>query len=275
MLFDEEMIGTLDLEAYFRRIQHRGRVDVSLACLEDLCRLHVGVIPFENLDPLAGKPVRLDLPSLQAKLVKGGRGGYCFEHNLLFAAVLTRLGFPVALREARVRLGLAPGVTLPRTHGVLEVQAGGEAWLADVGFGGEGLTGPVPLNGREIEREGELWRLTPEGAGLLLQADSGQGWRDFYAIQAGEVLPVDWAVANHYTSTHPESRFVRGLTVQLCRPGHRRILRNRTLLELRPGGAAQRELEPREVFRMVREDFGLDVSEALFDQFPKGWNETA
>ena len=66
---------------------------------------HATHIPFENFDVLLGRPIRLDPEGLQAKLVGAGRGGYCFEHNTLFAAVLERLGYEVTLLAARVRLG--------------------------------------------------------------------------------------------------------------------------------------------------------------------------
>ena len=71
----------IDLDAYFRRIGYDGPRDASLETLRELHRLHPQAIPFENLDPLLGRPVNLDPASLQAKLVEGGRGGYCFEQN--------------------------------------------------------------------------------------------------------------------------------------------------------------------------------------------------
>ncbi len=83
--------GSLDLDAYLRRIEYAGERAPSRATLDALHLAHATHIPFENLDILLGRPIRLDLASLQAKLVAGRRGGYCFEQNLLFAAALGRL----------------------------------------------------------------------------------------------------------------------------------------------------------------------------------------
>ena len=106
--------GHLDLDAYLKRIGYAGARQPTLAVLEALHLAHATHIPFENLDVLLGRPIRLDLASLQAKLVAGGRGGYCFEQNLLIAAVLGQLGFEVKLIAARVRH--RGDKDLPRTH---------------------------------------------------------------------------------------------------------------------------------------------------------------
>lgn len=92
--------GELDLDAYLERTGYRGPLEPTAATLAGLHRHHVLAIPFENLEIMLGRPVELDLASLQAKLVMRRRGGYCYEHNLLFAAVLERLGYTFTL-EAR------------------------------------------------------------------------------------------------------------------------------------------------------------------------------
>jgi len=251
--------GRLDLEAYFARIGFPGPGAPDVGTLEALCLRHAGAIPFENLDPLAGRAVDLELGALEAKLVKGGRGGYCFEHNLLFGAVLERLGLGVELREARVLRGVAEGQVLPRTHGVLEVEAGGRGWLVDVGFGAEGLLGPVPLDGTPVHRHGETWRLREDGR---LQADLGQGWVDLYELQPARVFAADWRMANHFTATHPDSRFRKTLTVQVAVPGARRALRGLTLAL---PGVPDRAVDPGDLPEIIRSVFGLDPGPGLLD----------
>ncbi|MEI4902561.1 arylamine N-acetyltransferase, partial [Klebsiella pneumoniae] len=76
-------------------------------------------IPFENLDPLLRRPMRLDAASLEQKLVRGGRGGYCFEQNLLLRHALEGIGFTVAGLAARVVWNQPEGAILPRTHMLL------------------------------------------------------------------------------------------------------------------------------------------------------------
>ena len=133
----------LDLNAYFNRINYNGDRQPTLDVLNALHLAHATRIPFENLDILLGRPIRLDLASLQAKLITGHRGGYCFEHNLLFLAVLEALGYVVKPLAARVRLGESR--LRARTHMLLMVTVDDRPMIADVGFGGGGLLHPIPL----------------------------------------------------------------------------------------------------------------------------------
>ena len=166
----------LDLDAYLHRIGYTGDRQPTLGVLNALHLAHATHIPFENLDILLGRPIRLDLASLQAKLVAGHRGGYCFEHNLLFCAVLEALGFAVRPLAARVRLG-HPTVRA-RTHMLLMVTVADVPFIADVGFGGGGLLHPIPLVEAEPVRH-YAWdfRLVREGSGWVLQSFStDNGW---------------------------------------------------------------------------------------------------
>src|SRR5262249_29151135 len=133
----------LDLAAYLERIQYRGDPRPDVTTLHDLHLAHATHVPFENLDVLLGRPIRLDLDSLQAKIVRGRRGGYCFEQNVLLAAVLEHVGFRVDRLAARVRYRAQH--VLPRTHMLLRVEVEGRSWMCDVGFGSEGLLLPMPL----------------------------------------------------------------------------------------------------------------------------------
>lgn len=247
----------LDLRAYLDRVGFPGPLTPDLRTLEALHAAHTAAIPFENLDIHLGRPILLDLASLQAKLVAGRRGGYCFEHNSLFAAVLRRLGFAVKLREARVRRGAER--PLPRTHLAVEVTLQGGSWLADVGFGGDGILGPVPMDGREQARFGDRHRVVPEGSRQVLQVLEAGAWADLYALEPGEPLPIDLVVANHYTSTHPDSRFTRTLTAQRCVPGERSFLRDRTFTIVREQGTEVREVGDEERLALLAERFGLQL----------------
>ena len=161
--------GTLDLDAYLRRIDYGGALEPQLPALQALHLAHATHIPFENLDILLGRPIRLDLESLQAKLVAGGRGGYCFEQNTLFAAALRALGFEVTLLAARVRFGATR--VLPRTHMVLKVASEGAEWLADVGFGAAGLLLPVRFgDGEEVRQFAWTYRLIEEDGQWVLRS---------------------------------------------------------------------------------------------------------
>jgi N-hydroxyarylamine O-acetyltransferase len=248
----------LNLEAYFERIGSTGPHEVSLETLAALHAAHLASIPFENVDVLLGRRIRLDLASLQEKLVDRRRGGYCFEQNSLFAAVLRDLGFRVTTLEARVR---PPGATrtLPRTHMVLRVDLADRAVLADVGFGGDGPLRPVDLGGEISEQGGSAYRIIEEGTVKVLQIGGRDDWRDLYAFTLGEALPVDFEVANHYTSTWPESPFVTTLTAQLSLPDERRILRGRTLIVRRAGQETTREIDEGDLIFLLHESFGIEL----------------
>ena len=126
----------IELDAYLARIGHDGPLAPDIATLAALHDAHVRAIPFEAIDPLLGRPVSLDLSAVQDKLVARRRGGYCFEQNLLFKAVLECVGFPVIGLAGRVRWMSPPGAPLgPRTHMFLRVDTPEGAYLADVGFG--------------------------------------------------------------------------------------------------------------------------------------------
>ncbi|MCM2249433.1 MAG: arylamine N-acetyltransferase [Geothrix sp.] len=247
------------LEAYFERIGFGGEVAPRLDTLFALHFAHATAIPFENLDIQMGLPIRLDLASLQDKLVRRRRGGYCFEQNTLFLSALKTLGFEAIPCEARVRLG-APDI-LPRTHMLLLVRMEGTFWLGDVGFGGEGLLWPVPMDGEAHAQFQNTYRVAPEGALRVLQSRHDGAWTDLYAFHPEPQFPVDFEMANHYTSTHPDSRFVKTLTAQLPGPEVRRILRNRAYAEIRGEQVEGRELAPEELLPLLREVFGLDIPE--------------
>lgn len=233
---------SIDLDRYFARVGYDGPRDASLATLRRLHELHPQAIPFENLDPLLRRPVKLDVASLQAKLVDGGRGGYCFEHNSLFAAVLRALGYDVEEATARVRWSVPAGMTMPRTHCLLFVEAEGERYLADVGFGGNTLTAPLALSSRdEQQTPHEPFRLTEEGDGRVLQeAKLGGEWTTLYAFDFAHTHPIDYEMGNWFTAAHPGSIFVNGLLGARAEAGKRYALRDNQLAVHTPGGGTEK-----------------------------------
>ncbi|SEH03335.1 N-hydroxyarylamine O-acetyltransferase [Nonomuraea solani] len=234
----------LDLDAYLTRIGHTGPRTPSAATLRAVHLAHVRTIPFENLDAVLGRGIELDLGSLQDKLVTGGRGGYCHEHNLLLAAALERLGFPVTRHLARIRLGRSH---LPRSHAMLTVQADGRTWLADVGFGGEGLVEPLPFEeGAELASGPWRWRLGRDEDFWVLHA----GDMELYAFRPDEPhYPSDFEVANFYIANSPRSPFVRHVLAQRTTADARIRLEERTFAT---GG---------ELARWLREELTIEIDE--------------
>jgi N-hydroxyarylamine O-acetyltransferase len=250
-------MGDLHLEAYLKRIGYSGPREPTRAALEALHLAHATHIPFENLDILLGRPVLLDLASLQAKLVTGGRGGYCYEQNLLLAAALEAVGFRVTRLAARVRYRTER--ILPRLHMLLLVDADGSRWVADAGFGLEGLLMPVPLEaGRESRQFAWTYRVVEEAGEWMLQSLREASWNNLYSFSLEPQASADYELANYYSSTHPDSRFTRTLIVQLPAPEARVALRNLELITDRGGSIATRMLaSDDELLAVLAETFGL------------------
>jgi N-hydroxyarylamine O-acetyltransferase len=220
----------IDLDAYFQRIGYDGERTPTLATLRAIHIRHATMIPFENLTPLLHQAVRLDLASLQDKLIQRGRGGYCFEQNLLLRAVLLALGFQVRGLAARVRWNVPDEVITARGHMLLRVDLHGQAYLADVGFGGLTLTAPLALiPDLEQPTPHEPFRIIADGDGYLMQAQIGQAWRSLYRFDLQEQHLPDYEVTSWYLSNNPSSHFVTGLIAARPDADRRYALRNNQL----------------------------------------------
>lgn len=253
----------LDLGAYLARIGLEGAVGPDLATLRAVHRGHVAAFPFENLEILLGRPVRLEIKALQDKMVAQARGGYCYEQNLLLAAALERIGFSFTGLGARIRMGTDK--LRPVTHMALKVAADGGEWLCDVGFGGEGLLEPLPFHDGARARQGD-WTFgiehRPDGT-RVLRSLHPDGWFDLYAIGPEKRFPVDYAVMNHYISTHPHSPFVSRVVVQWTTEESRRNLVGSVFSVARADGSQeQREISAEELTELLAREFRIELSEA-------------
>jgi N-hydroxyarylamine O-acetyltransferase len=224
------MTEAIDVDAYFRRIGYEGGRAPTLETLRALQLLHPQSIPFEDLDPLLGRPVLLDPASLERKLVHEGRGGYCYEQNLLFREVLEALGFAVKGLAARVLWNAPEGAVAPRTHMLLLLEIAGAPYVADVGFGGQTLTAPLRLE-PDVEQvtPHEPFRLVRSGETFVMQAKIHEAWVPLYRFDLQEQFPVDYQVYNWYVSTYPQSIFVNNLLVGRAAPDRRYALLNNAL----------------------------------------------
>jgi N-hydroxyarylamine O-acetyltransferase len=221
------MMEALDLDSYFARVGYDGAATATLATLSRLHALHAAAIPFENLSPFLGEPVRLDVASLHDKLIARRRGGWCFEQNLLFSHVLEGIGFEVTRMAARVRWNVAANVITPRGHCLLRVGIEGRDYIADVGFGGLVLTAPLALDaGIEQPTPHEPHRLVATSGGFALEARLAGEWRALYTFEMHEQQVADYEVSNWYLSNHPQSHFVNGIVAARSEPGRRHALRD-------------------------------------------------
>jgi N-hydroxyarylamine O-acetyltransferase len=249
-----------DIDAYCARIGYSGPRQATPAVLQTLVARHSAVIPFENLDVLLERPIRLDLPSLHAKLVGKRRGGYCFEHNLLLLDVLRRIGFSAVGLAARVQWGRPAGTIGPRTHMLLRVDLAEGPYLADVGFGGPTPTAPLALQtGNEQATPHGSFRLVAAGGEFDLEARRGEGWASLYRFSPQEQMAVDYEVANWFTSTHPNSLFVNHLIAARSDPAARYTLfNNKFTVRNRDGTTERRTLNDVSEFgEVLAREFGI------------------
>ena len=272
---DDWSVGKLDLAAYLRRIDYQGPSEPSEATLTELYRAHLAAVRFENFDVFLKGKVRVDLESIQEKIVFQGRGGYCYEQAQLFGAVLERLGFGVERLLARV--GPDGGPARPRTHLTLRVQAEQNVWLADPGFGS---SPPAPLSLRRYrsggpqEVDGWVYDITPDEENgqevwKLREYQAGT-WVTLHRWDYSKVQPVDVVMSNHYTSTYPDSWFTWQPVLVKRDPGAIRSILGRTYTVTQAGYEKTRaELTDKEFAAALTGEFALRLTSDELDAMVK------
>jgi N-hydroxyarylamine O-acetyltransferase len=251
-----------DLDSYLQRIGYSGSRGPTLETLRALQLHHPLAIPFENLDTLSGRPVRLDLRSLEDKLVRSRRGGYCFEQNLLFKHALEALGFGATALAARVVWERPADDLRARTHMVLLVELEGTPYVCDVGFGGLTPTAPVALTpGIEQATPHETFRVVRIASEFAVEALVRGEWKRLYRFDLQEQQQVDIELLNHYVMSHADSP-MRGRLVAARVAADRRFGLGNGVFKVHSLQTAteQRRLgSVTELKRVLATTFGLDV----------------
>lgn len=246
-------IERLGVHAYLERIGAPA-LPPSRFALDQLLEAHVRTFTFDNIDVLLEQHAGVALDDVQAKFVRRGRGGYCFEHATLFAAALERLGYAVERRLGRV--GDPNGKA--RTHVVVVVTLDGEQLLCDPGFGFSTLR-PIPLTDRaEDDYGGRTLRVreVSEGAGRAweLHRRTQAGWELAHTHDELPVRPVDMVHGHHYTSTFPTSIFRQVLMVAGHAGDAHLTVTESTATTRRPGMPTEhRHITPDEVPSLLAE----------------------
>lgn len=274
--------GAFDREAWLGRIEYCGSCEPTLATLRHLVLSHASAIAYESIDVLLGRPPKLDVPSLLAKMVYERRGGYCFEQNMLFREGLRSVGFAVTSLQARVVRGLAIDAPRPALHMVLRVDLPEGPFLADVGFGNLAPTTALLLAPMiEQETPHETMRLLPMGEELALQAKLGGCWEHIYRIVPHPRFDAEYEIANWYTGTHPEVPYTNNIIAARPRPGRTRLTLFNSRLTVRDanGNVGRRALSTESDYRQVLvEMFGIempddDLRQALRTAEERGWRD--
>ncbi|RMF76505.1 MAG: arylamine N-acetyltransferase [Chloroflexi bacterium] len=221
----------MNLEAYFKRIHYTGSTDVSHATLRDLQQAHLFAVPFENLDIHIPRPIIVDEAAIYDKIVKHGRGGFCFEQNGLFSWALRALGFDVQLLEARVYNADRGAFGNPFEHLTLLVVLE-QRYLVDVGFG-SGFIAPLRLDDPSIQ-------VQPVGRFRITHDDA---WGVYHAQLVGEdelqpgyrfsLTPHDlheFVAACRFIQSSPDSHFTQKRICSLALPDGRISLTEHKLI---------------------------------------------
>ncbi|HEV3469675.1 MAG TPA: arylamine N-acetyltransferase [Pyrinomonadaceae bacterium] len=248
----------MDTGAYLERINYRGPLDPTADTLRRLHVAHLLSVPFENLSIHAKEPVVLEDGALFDKIVRGRRGGFCYEVNGLFAALLRALGFDVRMLSAEVAKsegGFGPDFDHMALLVTLE-----ERWLADVGFG-DSFVEPLLLDYRgEQPQRGRTYRIVPEGERLVLaRRDGGGEWEPQYRFTLRPYGYPDFAGMCRYHQTSPESHFTRGRVCSRATAEGRVTLSEMRLITTTGGGRREeRTLTSQEEYAAaLREHFGI------------------
>jgi N-hydroxyarylamine O-acetyltransferase len=245
-----------DLSAYLDRIGQADSGPPTAELLRNLHRAHLFSVPFENLDIALRRKTVLDEESFIHKIVARRRGGFCYELNGAFAALLRGLGFQVTLLTARVPR--TDGTESPEfDHLTLRVDLD-KPWLADVGFGDSFLEPLVLEIGEKRDQDGRNFRLVRHGAALMVERLAADGWQQQYSFTLTPRRLDEFAPMCHYHQTSPESHFTRKGVCSIATPQGRTTLTGRNLIVTRDGVRKEQQLSSEEEWRAaLRQYFGL------------------
>ena len=245
----------LDVPAYLDRIGYSGPTRPSDETLRALHRAHLFTVPFENLDIHIGRKIICDEGRFLDKIVKEGRGGFCYELNGAFAALLRELGFQVSLFAASV---FQPDGSSGHDFGHLCLRVDLEhPWLADVGFG-ESFLEPLRLEpDLEQPQIALVYRLTQGGDLYQMEVKTAGKWEPQYTFTLQPRQLSDFAAMCHYQQTSPDSHFTQNRICSLATPTGRITLSNGRLIETRDGVRQERSVDEAEWRQELGETFGI------------------
>ncbi|OZI60281.1 arylamine N-acetyltransferase [Bordetella genomosp. 11] len=245
---------------YLERLGYAAPPPPTLATLAELQARHTRVFPFETLSCLLRQPVPIDLPALEEKILHDGRGGYCYELNLLYQALLRHLGYTVRAISGRVVMGGPEDAWTARSHLLALVTVDGDDYISDVGFGRLVPTVPLRLEDRQPQPTPlETFQIGVQDDGYMLRAQVNGVWRALYRFDTQRQEAVDFEMGNWYVSTHPDSPLLGQLVVARCGDGHRKTLNNGSYGVHRPGAISERRqlTDADAVLALLRDEFDL------------------
>lgn len=252
----------MDIEHYLQRINYQGPRTSTIETLRSLQRAHLLAVPFENISIHIGEPIVLQDEALYNKIVERRRGGFCYELNGLFSALLRTLGFNVTKLSLRLAQGEGETLYSPEFEHMALMVSLEDPWLVDVGYGGK-LMEPLLLNSRDVQVQcGYTFRITSEGEDFFLseRTDEDQ-WkpRSRFSLQPRQY--ADFVERCHFQQTDPESHFIKGRFCRQETPEKWMILHETEFIEIEPNGDRHEQtVANQEIFGLLmHKHFGIVV----------------
>lgn len=249
----------VDVAAYLARIRYSGTTDPTAENLRALHRAHLFSVPFENLDISLGRKITTQEESILHKVIALRRGGFCYELNGAFAALLRELRFKVTLLSARV--SRANGTEAPEfDHLTLRVDLE-EPWLSDVGFGDSFLE-PLRLESDHEQKDpAGIFRLVQDGDRWQMQkSEPSANWKPQYSFSIQPRQLEEFAGMCHYHQTSPDSSFTQNRICSRATPEGRITLSEMKLIVTRNCGREEQTLtSDGERVAVLREQFGVEL----------------
>jgi len=263
-----------DLDSYLQRIGYTGTRELTRENLNALVYAHQCTVPFENLDCCRyGEPIRLDIPHLYEKIVTNRRGGYCFELNGAFAAMLRAFGFDAYTTTCRLARGEFPR---PVMHRGCVIRLDGKTYFCDVGFGGPMAPFAVELSAEPQTFYGETYWITALDDGwyrLCRRKGEGNSIGDDNTVEAGEApvaffpltafMDEDFSPFSYQCSAIPTARFVTRLWANLRTPTGYKSLINTEYTVVVNGVKTVTEIPEDKLDDMLLSEFGIKKCEYL------------
>lgn len=253
----------MDVERYLKRIGVSRPSAPSAEALRELNRAHLERVPFENTEIILERRCpSLEPKDLFRKVVEEERGGYCFELNKLFYLLLRELGFDCRCAAARVLYRRAD--PRPLSHRTIVVHVDGGRWLCDVGFGGPGPKGALPLAAGEQDVAGDRFSSREEDGVVTVYRHDPDGVNPLMSFRDVPVPEVDFDVLNGYWGYHPGSVFTQKPVLYRCLPeGILSLVGDQFTCTRRGEVEEKREISgEEEFFSVLRDSFGLTLSHA-------------
>jgi N-hydroxyarylamine O-acetyltransferase len=248
----------LNVSAYLERINYHGSLAPTAETLRELQVAHLLAVPFENLSIHARQPIVLEDEALFTKIVERKRGGFCYEANGLFAALLRALGFNVRMLSAQV--ADAEGSFGPDFDHMTLMVSLEQRWLVDVGFG-DSFRAPLLLDERSEQVQGSrAYRILPDGKYLLLmQRDGDEAWKAQYRFTLQPFQYADYALMCRYHQTSTQSHFTRARICSRATEDGRITLSEMRLITTSENGARQEQIltSQEEYAAILLEHFGI------------------